>query len=193
MVRLDGEVTDGPVLAWGRPGEDFPHWEGMITKSDVRAVVLGKLALPPAGVVWDVGAGSGSVAVECAGLSRGLRVIAVERDTEQAQRVRANATKHGVRVEVVEGDAPAVLGGLADPDRAFVGGGGLDVLDAVLDRVASGGRVVAAYAALDRAAAAAARLGHLVQLGVSRGRMLPDGGVRLAAENPVFVAWGPAE
>jgi hypothetical protein len=52
---------------------------------------------------------------------------------------------------------------------------------------------VAAFAAMDRAAAAAARLGNLVQLGVSRARVLPDGGVRLAAENPVFVAWGPGE
>ena len=56
-----------------------------------------------------------------------------------------------------------------------MGGGGLDVLDAVLARLAPGGRVVAAFAALDRAA------------------VLPDGGIRLAAENPVFVAWGPAE
>ena len=94
---------------------------------------------------------------------------------------------------MVEGEAPAVLAALPDPDRAFVGGGGLDVLDAVLARLAPGGRVVAAFAALDRAAVAAQRLGHLVQVGVSRGAVLPDGGIRLAAENPVFVAWGPDE
>ena len=55
------------------------------------------------------------------------------------------------------------------------------------------GRVVAAFAALDRAAAAANRLGHLVQVGIASGSVLPDGGVRLAAQNPVFVAWGPDE
>jgi precorrin-6Y C5,15-methyltransferase (decarboxylating) len=120
----------------------------------------------------------------------GLRVIAIDRDVE---RVRANAARHGVRVEAVEGDAPVVFAALPDPDRAFVGGGGLDVLDAVLARLAPGGRVVAAFAALDRAAAAAHRLGHLVQVGVSRAAVLPDGGIRLAAENPVFVAWGPDE
>ncbi len=62
-----------------------------------------------------------------------------------------------------------------------------------LARLVPGGRVVATFAALDRAAFAAVRLGHLVQVGVSRANVLPDGGVRLAAENPVFVAWGPDE
>ena len=191
VVLLDREVAGGPTLAWGLPDTAFAHRAGMITKAEVRAVVLGKLGLPASGVLWDVGAGSGSVAVECAALRPGLRVIAVERDAEQAERVRANASEHAVDVEVVEGVAPHVLAALPDPDRAFVGGGGLDVLDAVLARLPPGGGVVAAYAALDRAAAAATRLGHMVQVGVSRASVLPDGGVRLAAENPVFVAWGP--
>ncbi len=193
VVLLDAEVAPQSALAWGLPEHAFAHRDGMITKAEVRAVALGKLALPPAGVLWDVGTGSASVAVECSRLAPGLRVIAVERDTEQADRARRNATAHGAKVEVVEGDAPAVLGGLPEPDRAFVGGGGLDVLDAVLARLAPGGRVVAAFAALDRAAAAAERLGHVVQVCVSRGQVLPGGGIRLAAENPVFVAWGPDE
>jgi precorrin-6Y C5,15-methyltransferase (decarboxylating) len=194
VVLLDGDgLSAAPALAWGLPDDDFAHREGMITKAEVRAVALGKLALPPAGVLWDVGAGSGSVAVECARLRPRLRVVAVERDRQQAEHVRDNALAHGVAVEVIEGEAPAVLAGLRDPDRVFVGGGGLDVLDAVLARLRPDGRVVAAFAAMDRAAAAAARLGHLVQVGVSRARVLPDGGIRLAAENPVFVAWGPDE
>ena len=106
--------------------------------------------------------------------------------------MRVNIAAHGVPVDVIEGDAPDALSPLPDPDRAFVGGGGIDVLDAVLARLRPGGRVVATYAALDRAAAAADRLGSLVQVGVSQGARLPDGGWRLAADNPVFVAWGPA-
>ena len=94
-------------------------------------------------------------------------------------------------MDVVTGRAPAALTGLPDPDRAFVGGGGRAVLSAVLDRLRPGGRVVATYAALDRAVSAAEQLGALVQVCVSRGRRLPDGGLRLAAENPVFVVWGP--
>jgi precorrin-6Y C5,15-methyltransferase (decarboxylating) len=194
VVLLDGPpVTAAPVLSWGLPDSRFDHREGMVTKAEVRAVVLGKLALPPAGVVWDVGAGSGSVAVECARLAPGLRVLAVERRADDAGRARANAAAAGVAVEVVQGEAPACLAPLPDPDRAFLGGGGLAALDATLARLRPGGRVVATYAALDRAAAAFDRLGHLVELGLSRGRALPGGGVRLAAENPVFVAWGPEE
>jgi precorrin-6Y C5,15-methyltransferase (decarboxylating) len=194
VVLLDGPaVAPAPVLAWGLPEERFDHRAGMVTKAEVRAVALGKLALPPTGVLWDVGAGSGSVAVECARLAPGLRVLAVERGADDAARARANAVAAGVAVEVVEGEAPACLAPLPDPDRAFVGGGGLAALDATLARLRPGGRAVATYAALDRAAAAFDRLGHLVELGVSRGQALPGGGVRLAAENPVFLAWGPAE
>lgn len=196
VVLLGGggrDVAAVPALAWGLAEREFDHRDGMITKSEVRAVALGKLALPPRGVLWDVGAGSGSVAVEGALLRPNLRVLAVERDPAEVGRITANAAAHGVAVDVVEGEAPGALDGLPGPDRAFVGGGGLDVLDAVLARLRPAGRVVAAFAALDRAAAAAERLGHVVQIGVSRGRRLPDGGIRLAAENPVFLAWGPEE
>ena len=65
------------------------------------------------------------------------------------------------------------------------------MLDAVVERLRPEGRVVAAYVALDRAVAAAERLGNLVQVATARGERLPDGGWRLAAQNPVFVAWGP--
>ena len=187
---LDGGAGGGPTLAWGVAEERFAHRAGMITKAEVRAVALGKLALPGAGVLWDVGAGSGSVAVECSRLVPGLRVFAVERRPDDAARLRENA--RGTGIVVVEGEAPTALAGLPDPDRVFVGGGGLNVLESVVDRLRPGGVVVATYAALDRAAAAASRLGHVVQVAVSRGVPLGgSGALRLAAENPVFVCWGP--
>lgn len=192
VVLLAGGGPGGRSLAWGLPDAAYAHRAGMVTKAEVRAVALGKLGLPPAGVVWDVGAGSGSVAIEAARLGPGLRVYAVERRPDDVARIRANAT--GTTVHVVEGDAPAALDALPDPDRAFLGGGGLAVLDAVLARLRPGGRAVATYAALDRAVAATARLGHLVQVSVSRGVAIgADGAVRLEAENPVFVCWGPDE
>jgi len=191
VVLLTGRsVAPDKALAWGLPDTDFEHRDGMVTKAEVRAVALGKLDLPSHGVVWDVGAGSGSVAIECARLMPSSNVYAIDRD---ASRIGTNADRHQVAVTVIEGSAPAVLTGLPDPDRAFVGGGGLAVLDAVLDRLRPGGRVVATYAALDRAAVAADRLGSLVQVGAARGERLPDGSWRLAAENPVFVCWGPAD
>jgi len=181
----------GMGLAWGLPEDRFAHRDGMITRAEVRAVALGKLALPAIGVLWDVGAGSGSVGIECARLRPGLRVIAVERAAADAARIRANAAAHGVAVEVVEGAAPDALAGLPDPDRVFAGGGGPAVLDAALARLRPGGVVVATFALVDRAAAACERLGSMVQVSVSRAVPVAGMGVRLAAENPVFVCWGP--
>ncbi|MHB1582239.1 MAG: precorrin-6y C5,15-methyltransferase (decarboxylating) subunit CbiE [Acidimicrobiales bacterium] len=180
-----------PSLAWGLAEAEFDHRDGMITKAEVRAVALGKLDLPPCGVLWDVGAGSGSVGIECARLRPGLDVFAVERDHAQVGRIRSNAARHRVELTVTEGAAPDALVGLPDPDRVFVGGGGTEVLDAALRRLRPAGVVVATYAIVDRAVAAAAMLGNVVELSVSRG--VPTGGlgVRLRAENPVFVCWGP--
>jgi precorrin-6Y C5,15-methyltransferase (decarboxylating) len=186
-----GAAEDAKPLAWGLPDDAYGHRDGMITKSEVRAVALGKLALPPTGVLWDVGAGSGSVAVECASLSPGLVVFAIEERSDDIARISENASRFGVGVTAVHGHVPEACEGLPDPDRVFVGGGGLAALDVALARLRPRGCIVATFAALDRAAEAADRLGNLVQVGVSRAKTLPDGGVRLAAENPVFVAWGP--
>ncbi len=192
VLLLDGSSVAGSAARrWGAEETAFDARDGMITKAEVRAVAIAKLDLPESGVVWDVGAGSGSVAIECARSCPALHVVAVERRADDCARIAANAARHGTAIEVVQGEAPAALAGLLDPDRAFVGGGGLDVLDSVLERLRPGGRVVATYATLDRAAAAHVRLGALVELQVSRGRALGRG-VGLAAENPVFIAWGPA-
>jgi precorrin-3B C17-methyltransferase/precorrin-6y C5,15-methyltransferase (decarboxylating) CbiE subunit/precorrin-6Y C5,15-methyltransferase (decarboxylating) CbiT subunit len=174
----------------GRAATEFHHRAGMITKPEVRSVVLGHLDLPDRGVLWDVGAGSGSVAIEAALAAPGLRVVAVEKDAAAADAVVANAAALGAVVEVVTGAAPEALAGLPRPDRVFVGGGGLAVLDAALAAAAPGARVVATYAAADRALAAGERLGALAQVSVDRAADLPDGGVRFVADNPVFVAWG---
>lgn len=192
VVRDPAAPAGGPGLTWGRPESAFVHRDGMITKAEVRAVVLGKLALPRVGVLWDLGAGSGSVGIEAARICPGLRVLAVERDADSVQRIRANAAAHEASIEVIHDSVPDALADLPDPDRVFVGGGGLDALDASLARLRREGRVVATYALLDRAAHAWRRLGNMVELSVARGAAAADG-VRLAAMNPVFVCWGPDE
>jgi precorrin-6Y C5,15-methyltransferase (decarboxylating) len=142
-------------------------------------------------LVWDLGAGSGSVGVECARL--GAAVVAVERDPAQCARLAANANAHQVDVRMIEGEAPAALGGLPEPDAVFVGGGGPEVVRAAAKAAP---RVVTALAALDRLAPCRAALreaGHQVdgvQLSASRFAELPDGSVRLAATNPVLLLWG---
>jgi precorrin-6Y C5,15-methyltransferase (decarboxylating) len=191
VLWRDDPVAPSPTLSWGRPESLFRHRAGMITKAPVRAVALGKLALPASGVLWDVGAGSGSVGIECAAVAPGLQVLAVERAADQIARIQANARGMGTTVSIVHGEAPIALGSLPDPDRVFVGGGGIPVLQTVLGRLRPEGRVVATFAAFDRAAAAADLLGHVVQIAASRGERLSDGGWRLVADNPVFIVWGP--
>jgi precorrin-6B C5,15-methyltransferase / cobalt-precorrin-6B C5,C15-methyltransferase len=191
VVLLDGDgVATRPSLEWGRSERCFAARDGLVTKGEVRAVALGKLALPEVGIVWDIGAGSGSVAIEIAALAPNVHVLAVERRPDDAGRIVENAAHHGVAVDVVCGNAPEVLDRLPDPDRVFVGGGGTAVLDVVLERLRADGRAVATFAAFDRAAEAWRRLGNLVEVSVARGAPL-GGGVHLRAENPVFVVWGP--
>ena len=157
-------------MRWGLPEAAFAHRDGMITKAEVRAVVLGKLALPPAGVLWDVGAGSGSVGIEAARLCPGLRVFAIERSPERrgADAATTRAT-HGVTVEVVEGTAPGCLSVLPDPDRVFVGGGGLDVLGRGAGATAAGrGHRRQLRLAGPRRRRRGSALGHLVALNVAQ-------------------------
>jgi precorrin-6Y C5,15-methyltransferase (decarboxylating) len=142
--------------------------------------------------VWDIGAGSGSVAVECARF--GAHVVAVDSDPLQCERVRSNAAAHGVRVQAVAGRAPEALEGLPRADAAFCGGGGDDVVAAVARARPS--RVVAALASVDRVRVVRdllTRNGYQADgamLQISRLAGLPSGSVRLAGCNPVLVLWG---
>jgi precorrin-6Y C5,15-methyltransferase (decarboxylating) len=189
LLAPDG-ASPGPGLSWGRSEDAFARRAGMITKAEVRAVALSKLELTRSGVLWDVGAGSGSVAVEAATLALGRRVYAVEQVADDAARIGTNAAAAGVDVDVVVGAAPAALAGLPDPDRVFVGGGGPDVLAACWDRLRPAGRLVATFVVLDRALAAFHLLGSMVQVHVDRCVPIGGAGVRLEPLNPVFVCWG---
>ena len=152
------------------------------------------IALPDPGAasatLWDVGAGSASVSVECLRVAPWVKAIAVERDPEAAESCRENARSHQVALRVCEAEAPSCFDALPAPNRVFVGGGGVEVVRAARERLRPGGVIVATFAALDRAAAAADLLGNLTQLAASRGRRLPDGGWRLEAANPTVVTWG---
>jgi precorrin-6Y C5,15-methyltransferase (decarboxylating) len=183
----------GVPQGWALPEEAFEHRDSMITKAEIRALVLARLAPAPGRAIWDLGAGSGSVAVECARF--GAWVTAVEQDPEQCARIRRNAAAHDVRLRVLEGRAPAVLAGLPSPDALFAGGGDGNVLAATI-RAGRPDRVVVTLAAVDRVGQVTRLLTDMdyrldgVQLQASRLASLPGGGRRLAAQNPVFVLWG---
>jgi precorrin-6Y C5,15-methyltransferase (decarboxylating) len=179
---------------WGLAEDEFDSRDAVMTKAEARALALARIAPRPGMLVWDLGAGSGSVGIECARF--GAAVIAVERDPVRCERIQANARRHGVDVRVVPGTAPAALERLPDPDTVFVGGGGAGVIEAVAARHPA--RIVVALAAVERAGPAIAALdaaryatdGALVQ--AARFAPLPGGAHRLAATNPVFLVWGLA-
>jgi precorrin-6Y C5,15-methyltransferase (decarboxylating) len=172
---------------WALTEDRFAHRDGMVTKAEVRALVLARLGPRLGDLVWDVGAGSGSVAVECARL--GAAVVAIERD--DVTHLEANVKAFAVDVQVVHGAAPDVLHDLPDPDAVFVGGGGVDVVRAVVARQPA--RVVVALATVERVGPVLeAMTGYgvdTVLLESSRLQPLGDGH-RLVPTNPVFVVSG---
>lgn len=192
----------GPAtLEWGRPISAYQHRAGMITKPEVRAAALSQLNLFGAAVMWDVGAASGSVGIEAARLAPGCRAYAIEQNADDCERIRANAAR--VAVSVIHGRAPEAFGDLPDPDRVFVGGGGIDVFVAAHRRLRPGGVIVATFATIDSATAALSHLrqapadpsapvAEMVQISVNRAVPIgPDAQLRLEADNPVFLVWGP--
>jgi precorrin-6B C5,15-methyltransferase / cobalt-precorrin-6B C5,C15-methyltransferase len=209
LIALDQETTPssprwlaghlGAPDGWALPEEAFEHRDSMITKAEVRALVLARLGPAPGRTIWDVGAGSGSVAVECARF--GAHVVAVEADQTQCARIQKNAARHRVRLRVVHGRAPEALAGLPPADAVFAGGGDRAVLQAAVMH-ANPDRVVVTLAVVQRVGETAGLLASLgyrtegVQLQASRLAPLPSvqkgqgGQFRLAAQNPVFVLWG---
>lgn len=184
----------------GLPDEAFAQKrpdKGLITKSEARAISLYSLGLTPRSVVWDVGAGSGSVALEAALIAHKGRVYAVDRDAESIRHLRCNLRRLGPdNVAIVQGDAPDALDDLPDPDCVFVGGGGRKlggILSCAANRLRPGGRIVANLAAMERALQAyecLRELGfetELTMASASRAKPLPDGALRFAALNPVFI------
>lgn len=173
------EVAAGPgarvlPLTAGLPNTLFEH-DGQLTKREVRALTLSALAPRRGELLWDIGAGAGSIGIEWMLADPSLAAIAIEADPERAARIVRNAAALGVPgLKVVEGAAPAALGELPDPDAIFIGGGGSDpgVLEAAIDALRPGGRLVANAVTLEMEALLIARhvalSGELTRIAVSR-------------------------
>src|SRR5262249_24423572 len=131
---------------------------GLITQSEVRSIALAQLDIRPGSIVWDIGAGSGSVAIEAAQLAHQGTVYAIEPEPVDVALIQANAESFGVpNVRVIVGRAPDVLAGLPEPDAIFVGGTGRQVgsvLSAAYARLRPGGRLAVNVATVDGLAAA---------------------------------------
>lgn len=164
----------------GLPDDAYAH-DGQLTKRHVRAATLAALAPAPGELLWDIGGGSGSIAVEWLRAHRSCRAVSVERDPVRAERIGRNAGALGVPgLRVVTGSAPGALAGLPVPDAVFIGGGltAPGLLDACWAALPAGGRLVANTVTLESEALLADRYrrhgGELVRLAVSHA--VPVGG-----------------
>ncbi|MBB3260518.1 precorrin-6Y C5,15-methyltransferase (decarboxylating) [Paraburkholderia bannensis] len=150
LVAFECEAADeAPAHAWtltpGLPDDAYRH-DGQITKRDVRALTLARLAPVPGALLWDVGAGSGSIGIEWMRSHPACRAISIEANAARQRFVEHNRNALGVpALQLVAGRAPDALDGLATPDAVFIGGGVTvpGVLETCWDRLAPGGRLVA--------------------------------------------------
>jgi len=183
-VELDGPVV-GP-WSGGLPDAAFEH-DGQLTKRDLRASALSRLAPQPGQLLWDVGAGAGSLGIEWLRAHPTCRAVAIEADADRAARIRRNAGRLGVpALEVVHGVAPAALGGLPAPDAVFVGGGATTagLLDTCLGALRPGGRLVVHGVTLETEALLARRY-------AAHGGELTRIHVEHAAPIGAFTGWTP--
>jgi precorrin-6Y C5,15-methyltransferase (decarboxylating) len=188
IVAIEVEALPGArVLARtsGLSDELFEH-DGQITKREIRAMTLAALSPRRGELLWDVGAGAGSVAIEWMLADPSMRAIAIEARSDRVARIRRNAAAFGVPgLEVIEGRAPAAFAGLAQPDALFVGGGADSVLDAAVAALRPGGRLVVNAVTIETEALLIARHatlgGELTRVAIARVEAM--GGVQ---------AWRPA-
>jgi precorrin-6Y C5,15-methyltransferase (decarboxylating) len=197
--RPDQQRTPGRFRRFGNPDDAFAQSRpksGLITQAEVRAIALAQLNIQPASVVWDIGAGSGSVAIEAAQLSDPGPVYAIEQDAADYHLILANAETFGVRnLKAVHGTAPAVFAGLPPPDAIFIGGTGHEVghlLEAAHAALRPGGHLVVNVATLEALGATYGTLKRLAEsvqvslVNVARGVEQLET-LRFEAVNPTFL------
>jgi len=193
VLLPDSGISATPTLPLGLDDAAYQHERGLITHAEIRAVVLAKLRLRR-GVMWDLGAGSGSVAVEAAGLVPTLTVHAVEQKPQRCRDIEENVRRHGCgNVKIHTGDIRTLLPQLPDPDAVFIGGGGRaigEILETAFDRLRPGGCIVVAAVLAETQAlltqTMVAQRSEIVELAVRRARCIGPGSI-MQPDNPIML------
>ncbi len=204
VVLLWRTTLRAPQVLFGLPDASFEqrHPEkGLITKNEVRAVSLARLQLRADSVVWDIGAGSGSVGLEAARLCRQGHVYAIEKNADDSAIVQRNRRAMGISNHtLVHGKAPEGLAAWADPDAVFIGGSGGELaglIALILQRLKPGGWLVMNFVTLENLGTAVEALKPLgaawdvLQLQAARSKPILHMN-RMAAENPVWIVCAQA-
>ncbi len=202
IVILKRGAQDSDInmnIHFGMPDSCFAHQEGLITKSEVRAVSLSKLKLLADHTLWDLGAGSGSISIEAAIFVKKGDIFAVEKRPERIEQIIRNKQRFKVKnLKVIQSDLPEGLANLPAPDRIFIGGGGKNLKNII---IAASGRLKAhgiivintvLIANLQIAKETLQQLGFhtdIVQVHISRAADMPWD-ERLEAQNPVWIITG---
>ena len=183
----------------GAPNSWYDHSDGLITKSEIRAVAIAKLRLAPGQTLWDLGAGSGSISIEASPFIKKGKIIAVEKNTARIEQIKNNRKRFRVRnLEIVQAVLPEGLSRLTRPDRIFIGGGGKDlkpIVTAAAQYLRPGGRMVINTVLIPNLQAVIDALKRLkfdtevIQIQISRSRQMPWA-ARLEALNPVWMITG---
>ncbi|MBW1759002.1 MAG: precorrin-6y C5,15-methyltransferase (decarboxylating) subunit CbiE [Deltaproteobacteria bacterium] len=186
----------------GAPDSWFDHQKGLITKAEVRAVTLSKLRLASNHILWDLGAGSGSVSMESSLFVKTGKIFAVEKELDRIRQIQNNKDRFGVKnLEIINAVLPEALENLPRPDRIFIGGGGSDLENIIISAAQylndMGIMVIntVLIANIDTALGTLERIGfktEIVQVQINRGRNMPWG-KRLEAQNPVWIISGTKE
>jgi len=186
------ECVAGDGARWyprtgGLPDHAYTH-DGQLTKQDIRSATLAKLAPYPDALLWDVGAGCGSISIEWMRAARGARAVAVEHNSARVAMILQNARELGTeKLDIIEGHAPKAIENLPRPDAVFIGGGlsATGMFEKVWQALRPGGRLVANVVTLESEM-------HLIELHKKHGGDLVRIAVHSAGEMGRFRAWRPA-
>lgn len=192
----------GDELHIGMPDEWYDHEKGLITKAEIRAVTLSKLCLSSSEhILWDLGAGSGSVSIEASLFIKTGKIFAVEQNPKRIEQIKRNKKRFGAdNLEIIQAVLPRGLENLPKPDRIFIGGGGKNLEEII--RISAGylnpGGIVVINTVLiqnlETALTTLKRIGfksEVIQIQLSRGKNMPWG-QRFEAQNPVWIIRGIA-
>jgi precorrin-6Y C5,15-methyltransferase (decarboxylating) len=181
------------------PDDRFHHEQGLITKPEIRVISLSKLRLQPDHILWDLGAGSGSVSIEASYYITGGMIYAVEKKDTRIQDIHRNRNTFGVKnLTVCQGHLPGEMETLPDPDRIFIGGGGKDlpsIIRAAGARIKENGIMVINTVLISNMTASLDMLSsmgfdtRIIQVQVNTGHGMPWGQM-LKSRNPVFIIQG---